>query len=249
MNYQQLSEKLIDVGQLLSKTSTTLSGKGVADQASKVESALVKFEKFLSSANTLNSPDNEKLRLLLLNSEVTTAVDVGTLKKLSKKLLGKALTLKKGESTIDTLNRFVLGTADMGKTEEAIRSIQLLLDASKGEKVDLLGHDQLNSKLATLGAKSEEELNELLMDHYSDEEVRTRGRASSLKVTAKSGKKSWFRRLLNLSVVSMKIHRGIPKVSSNGERRPLAYWWADNDGLATEMFALSWRPCGSAEDR
>ncbi len=189
MTDQELAQLLITVAQKLETQAENISGKAFAEHAAKLQTAVLKLEKLLESTSLTDSPEAQTLSRDLLEAEGSCLLEVKTLKKITKDILGKTFTPKKTESRYQTFQRLVQITAEAGMTSEMSARVRMVIESTKRPRIEQFDTMALAGELNKLGVKNEDELTSLLMEYYTDEEVRALGRASSPKVTPKSTKK------------------------------------------------------------
>ncbi len=183
MTYQELSTKLITLGQGLQSHPATLSGESAAKVVKTLGDAADKLATMLRAAIKQASPAACELRDLL--SSESKVFDAPTLKVLAKKLAIK-LPAGKSATLANQRERLVSLAADAEIADKALRLAKTLAEAHAAPPPSPTSHDDSLRALLRLGAKSEDEIELELSVGYSDDILRTLAAAAGLKVTTRT---------------------------------------------------------------
>jgi hypothetical protein len=185
MSYEILASKLTTLAGLIQQSRSALGGAEMAAAATKLVKEVDKFSKLIDTSKAENDPSVLALKSFLGGADFAKWISLEDLQLVSKKVLLKALTKKRGETISETQARFLKLVLAENKAEEAQSKLSALVQFKKTPKPNTKNEEACLKTIRYLGGLSEDQL-ELELARLDDEEIRNLARTAVLKVTAKS---------------------------------------------------------------
>ncbi len=158
MSYEALANELEQTARELRVEVAALQGIPLAKAAERLLPSLRKLRDALMAAKRGTDPDTAALREALESGEARSALDPKTIRALTKRATGKAVTLKTGDSPEDHRRRLLDAAVKQGSSGEVLTALKALLANRARPAPEPTDREAVLAELWRLGRLAPEDL-------------------------------------------------------------------------------------------
>jgi hypothetical protein len=158
VSYETLARELEETVGELRAEAEALQGIPLAKAAERLLPPLRKLREALRAAKRGTDPDTAALREVLESGEARSALDAKTIRALAKRAMGKAVTLKAGDSPEDQRRRLLDAAVKHGSSAEVLTALKAFLANRARPAPEPTDREAVLAELWRLGRLAPEDL-------------------------------------------------------------------------------------------
>lgn len=158
MSYADLAEKLKSVGKQLAAESSALDGKKLAASAGALKRALDRFSRDLETLTAGNDPAIAEFGELIQAPAARKHLDLDSLKRLAKEILGKTVPAKKEETALAYKKRLIEAIDTPKLAAKALKALREFLADSAVAAPQIKNEEALLAELYRIGGLDDTEI-------------------------------------------------------------------------------------------